>query len=583
MPKSLFALIVILCATLFASCDNTRGKFLAAAKIHGAYGYIDETGKFIIDPEFDYAWSFIRGGAVVKQEGHYGMIDKNGDWIIEPVYDSVIPFSSECFIVIKDSVFGFAQHGTGKEIIPPRYEQVYYYTNNLCAVQKGRALGIVNDQGQIVCEPILQDLKEMNGKMAIVIQSDTANEMDMLWNLIGEGNLKRGLINSKGEFVTPCKYDEIFNDASNGYYYPFIRDSRYTNDSVVNDIPVMIGTFGIIDSTGKILTEPVYNELPVYGDGMFRIKSGDKYGYADLTGTVIIPPKWEFAVAFSEGIAIVSANGNSSIIDQKGHTIQSNLGPGTGMYRFMNGLARCRSLDGKYGYMNKKGVRIIPTVFDAADDFTDGYAIVSRDNLYGVIDTSGKFVIDAEYQFIYYLGDGFFQIKNESGRAGVISSIGELVIQPNFDHIFHLQKNYFMVEANGLSGCYDITGKQIYPAASQMQLFFVQGRSLISKDGKTGMIDTTGKYIFPADYDSIGYFFNGYATIYRNGVYGAADSTGKIIVPPRYTELRPYLNGYAVFRKKGKFGFVDSNGNVISEPEYEDLGAFVNPDRLKFE
>lgn len=583
MRNTLFALIVVVCATLFASCDNSRGNFLAAAKIHGAYGFIDETGRFIIDPEFEYAWSFIRGSAVVKQEGLYGMIDKNGDWIIEPVYDSVIPFSSECFIVIKDSVFGFAQHGTGKEIITPRYEQVYYYTNSLCVVQKGRALGIVNEQGQIVCEPVLQDLKEMNGRMAIVIQSDTTNEMDMLWNLIGEGNLKRGLINRKGQFVTPCKYDEIFDDAANGYYYPFIRDNRYTNDSSVNDVPVMIGTYGIIDSSGKILSEPLFNELPVYGDGMFRIKSGDKYGYADLSGTVIIPPQWEFAVAFSEGKAIVSDKGKSSIIGKDGTVLKDNLGYGTGMYRFMNNRARCRAEDGSYGFINPLGVRVIPPVYDAADDYTDGFAVVSKNNKYGVIDTSGKFVINAEYQFIYYLGDGFFQIKNDAGQAGVMSSKGEIVIQPNFDHIFHLQKNYFMVESEGLSGCYDVSGKQIYPAASQMQIFFVQGRSLISKDGKTGMIDTSGKYIFSAEYDSIGYFFNGYTTIYRNGVYGAADSTGKTIVPPKYTELRPFLNGYAVFRKRGKFGFVDSNGKVIAEPEYEDLGAFVNPDRLKFE
>lgn len=583
MRIRLIALLLFLCASLFFYCDGPRGKYLAAAKIHDAYGYIDETGKFIIDPDFEVAWSFIKGSAVVRKDGKYGMIDKNGDWIMEPVYDSVIPFSSECFIAIKDSLFGFAQHGTGKEIIAPRYEQVYYYTNNLCVVQKGRALGIVNENGQIVCEPVLQDLKEMNGRMAIVIQSDTTNEMDMLWNLIGEGNLKRGLINSKGKYVTECKYDEIFDDELNGYYYPFIRDERYVNDSVVNDVPVMIGTYGIIDSTGRVLSEPIFTEIPVYGDGMFRVKLNGKYGYADLTGHVTIPPQWDFAVAFSEGKAIVSDNGKSSIIGKDGSVIKDNLGYGTGMYRFMNNRARCRAADGSYGFINSLGERVIPTVYDAADDYTDGYAVVSKDNKYGVIDTNGNFTIPAEYEFIYYLGDGFFQVKNKDGKAGVLSSAGETIIQMNFDNVFHLQKNYFMVESEGLSGCYDVTGKQIYPASSQMQLFFVQGRSLVSKDSKTGMIDTTGKYIFPAEYDSIGYFFNGYTTLYKNGVYGAADSTGKIIVAPHYIELRPFLNGYAVFRKKGKFGFLNSSGQVIAEPEYEDLGAFVDPDRRLFE
>jgi hypothetical protein len=579
LSVSLFFILSV----MLISCGGSRGKYMAAAKIHDSYGYIDETGEFVIDPDFEAAWSFVRGSAVVKQNGKYGMIDKEGDWITEPVYDSVIPFSSSCFIVMKDSVFGFAEHGTGKEIIAPRYEQVYYYTNDLCVIQKGRALGIVNAEGKMSCEPVLQDLKEMNGKMAIVIQSDTTNEMDMLWNLIGEGNLKRGLINKKGEFVTPCRYDEIFDDAPNGFYYPFIRDSLYDNDSTVNDIPIMIGTYGIVDSTGKVLCEPAFSEMPVYGDGMFRVKMHGKYGYADQNGKITIQPQWEYAVAFSEGKAIVSSDGNSSIIDKSGNVIKSDLGNGNGMYRFTDGRARCRSMDGKYGFMNAQGARIIPAIYDAADDFTDGYAIVSRNDKYGVIDTNGTFVIAAEHEFIYYLGDGFYQVKNSESKAGVIASSGETVIQQNYENIFHLQKNYFMVETEGLSGCYDITGKQIYPATSQMQIFFVQGKSLVSKDSKTGMIDSTGKYIFPAEYDSIGYFFNGYTTLYKNGVYGAADSTGKIVVAPTYTELRPFLNGYAVFRKKGKFGFLNREGKVVSEPEFEDLGAFVDPDRREFE
>ncbi len=565
-----------------SSCGHDAGKYLAAAKSHDHYGYIDETGNYVIDPDFEIAWSFVRGTAVVKQDGKYGLIDKNGDWKIEPIYDSVIPFSADCFIIQQDSLFGFMAHGTGELLIAPHYEQVYYYTDKLCVVQQGRALGIVNSEGRVTCEPVLQDLKQMLGPLATVVQSDTSDEMAMLLNIIDGGAVKLGLLNQNGEYVTPCKYDEMFDDAQNGYYYPFIRSEEFVNDTTIGDVPIMIGTYGIIDTAGKILSEPIFSEMPVFGDGMFRVRLGEKYGYADVTGKIVIQPQWEFAVAFSEGKAIVSENSNSSIIDKNGKFIAANLGPGTGMYRFKNNRARCRSLDGRYGFMDPNGKRVIPPTYDVADDFENGLAIVSTAGQYRLIDTTGKVVVPSTYDFIFYLGDGFYQVKDKEGKTGIVSSAGEMVIQLQYDDIFHLQANYFMVDSKSLNGCYDITGKQIFPPISQVQLFFVNGRSMVSKDNKFGMIDTTGKYTIEPLYDSIGYFFKGYATVMQNGVYGAIDSSGRIVVAPTYTELRPFVNGYAVFRSKSKYGLLDLSGKVVIEAKFDDLAVLVDPERREF-
>src|SRR4051812_41018992 len=94
-PKSVLipALFILL---VFSSCGH--GKFRAAVKEEGKYGYIDESGSYVIDPKFDQAWSFIRGSAVVKEKGLYGLIDQDGKYIVEPTYDSIIPFSSSCMI-----------------------------------------------------------------------------------------------------------------------------------------------------------------------------------------------------------------------------------------------------------------------------------------------------------------------------------------------------------------------------------------------------------------------------------------------------------------------------------------------------
>ncbi|HET6993185.1 MAG TPA: WG repeat-containing protein [Bacteroidia bacterium] len=573
---------------LLNSCGG-KGKLRAPVKENGKYGYIDESGSYVVKPEFQDAWPFIRGSAVVKEKGKYGLIDKDGKYILEPQFDSVASFTSACSIVEKDSVWGFIQNGTGKEILKPQFEKVFYYTSKLCVVQKGKALGLVNEEGKIVCPVVMQDFKEMFNTGAICIQSDTSDETSMLLNLIqGGGTMKKGLVNFKGEIMVRPKYDDILNsDLTSGFYYPFTRSADVEIDSLhraLNTGLLPAGKYGIIDTSGKIICEPVFDELPVYGDGMFRVKIGDKYGYTDRNGKIVIQPVYNYCDAFSEGLAIVSPkDGKASIIDKTGKVLVEDLGPGAGFYRFYNGLARCRNEDGNYGFLDATGKRVIPPYLDVAEDFSHNRAIVGINNRYGLIDRTGKFVVPNDYDFFYDLEDGYYQTKDVEGNAGVVDSLGNEILKPVYSEVYHLQKNYFTVEKDGLNGCYSLSGKEIFPPKSSSEIYFYNGRCKVISNGKSGIIDSTGKFVVPMVYDSIGAFFKGYATVMMGKKFGAIDSTGKVVIQPQYNELRPFLNGYAVFGENGKYGYIDLSGKKIVDAKFEEAAVLVDPDRKEFE
>ena len=57
------------------------------------YGFIDKSGKVVIEPQFDYVRDLIEGLAEVKKDGKWGVIDKNGKVIVEPQFDDASPFS----------------------------------------------------------------------------------------------------------------------------------------------------------------------------------------------------------------------------------------------------------------------------------------------------------------------------------------------------------------------------------------------------------------------------------------------------------------------------------------------------------
>jgi WG repeat protein len=80
------------------------------------------------------------------------------------------------------------------------------------------------------------------------------------------------------------------------------------------------------------------------------------FGYMDTSGKVVIPPTYELAYEFSEGLAPV----------QK---------------------------DGKYGYIDRKGAMAIQPAFMNAGTFRDGLAPVLMRGGHGYIDTTGRIVI----------------------------------------------------------------------------------------------------------------------------------------------------------------------------------------------
>ena len=57
------------------------------------YGFIDKSGKVVIELQFDIAGDFSEGFAKVEKDGKYGFIDKNGKVVIEPQFDEVRDFS----------------------------------------------------------------------------------------------------------------------------------------------------------------------------------------------------------------------------------------------------------------------------------------------------------------------------------------------------------------------------------------------------------------------------------------------------------------------------------------------------------
>lgn len=65
------------------------GEGLVAVKLNGKWGFIDKSGKIVIESKFDSGGHFSEGLAGVGLNGKWGFIDKNGEFVIEPKFDDI--------------------------------------------------------------------------------------------------------------------------------------------------------------------------------------------------------------------------------------------------------------------------------------------------------------------------------------------------------------------------------------------------------------------------------------------------------------------------------------------------------------
>jgi len=69
-------------------------------------GYIDKSGAFVIEPQFEDARALSDGLAPAKRKGRWGYIDKQGEFAIEPQYLDAFPFEGNvAFVHVRKRVW----------------------------------------------------------------------------------------------------------------------------------------------------------------------------------------------------------------------------------------------------------------------------------------------------------------------------------------------------------------------------------------------------------------------------------------------------------------------------------------------
>jgi len=133
-------------------------------------------------------------------------------------------------------------------------------------------------------------------------KADNANKLDgPLFKNEQDG--KYGFINTKGEQVIECKFDEawVFSEGL---------------AAVKKD-----GKWGYINTKGKQVVECKFDDAWGFSEGLAQVKKDDKWGYINTKGEQVIECKFDHTHDFKKGLAKVMQDGQWVVINTKGNFI----------------------------------------------------------------------------------------------------------------------------------------------------------------------------------------------------------------------------------------------------------------------
>ena len=255
------------------------------------------------------------------------------------------------FPVVVDSLYGYIDT-TGAIAIELRYWRVQRFSEGLGPVNVGpEAWGYVDKTGRMVITPQFLYAGPFFGGRATI-----------------KNNQGWGYIDRTGKVVINPRFYET------GNFSQGLAAVLSTEDEC-----------GFIDTTGMMVIAVSLKDpdaqfawtSPAFSDGRAAMPSGRKWGYADRTGRMVIPARFERADRFAEKLAAVRLNGKWGFIDTTGTLVIQPQFDRAGS--FSEGLAEIavgRLLSERSGYIDRTGSVVIQPQFAGARAFSGGLALV---------------------------------------------------------------------------------------------------------------------------------------------------------------------------------------------------------------
>lgn len=334
-------------------------------------------------------------------------------------------------------LWGFMNHH-GDVVIPSNFQEVRDFNDSLAAYRHNYLWGYINQAGTEIIKPKYMQAHSFSNQLARVVTTDGrtlyidpfgksafdlhcskagnfSNNRAPIWK-----NNKVGYINSLGKVVINPKYDD--------------GNEFYLGTAIVK----IKDKFGLIDPYGKFLLKPEYDLIYIEKDSkdnLYLLKKNGLVGYYNLSSEEFLPITYDDGQPFFHHSAVVKKDSLYGVINKKGHWLLQPI-----FSELINlGNQRWALFDEKEYFMIDKDGLQYGEGFNQIYRFSENLSTVKIDQKWGYVDTLGEFIIQPIYDVVWPFKGGRARVGTSSG-VGFIDKEGNYIIEPQLVDVRDFQE-----------------------------------------------------------------------------------------------------------------------------------------------
>lgn len=551
---------------------------------------------------------------IVEKNGKFGIKSTSNTTIIPFTFDYIVYLNESIVKLIIDDV-SYYYNFDSQTYFTPGYD-IYVYSGGIA-----KAKDVIGYYGYV----------DIEGNIEIPFIYDTATSFTRGLAKISEDGLY-GLIDTENRIVLPIQYNNInvFNDGyivSSNDKVSVLSDSGNTlfEADAFDPRPIILNNqrfyeftldnkLGLVDENFQVLKEPIYEDIENLGNMLVLKTFNNRYDlYNVLTGNQVSNI---YSYQVQNQFIIYQTETGNGVLDLL--SLEEIIPPNYISISLLDqNLFLVRNQDYDYGLMNNQGTEIleakysqfrtlqnglyvasdtqgsrlldetgsiISNTYDSISSFNEGYAIVGRNGLYGLIVEDGTEVLRLTYNQIRPVQNGYIHtytsdVPNQSAW-GVLNLNMQIVIPNIYASIGPLQDGVFAVTKDysdeTSSGYINEQGAIVLSLNYKETTSLIDGYGVVThEDNSKQVINNQGDFIHDSTYHNIEELRQGYFIVQSSDSLNShclMDTSGQIVTPCIYQYITPFIDGVATITTNEGSNYLTIDGDIL----LDDYANYVN-------